>query len=254
MHRRHLLATALIAMVPRSLLPAPVSIADAVSHADTVASGWAFRAFAALGTAARDELATLSVRVWEFGSDGEAADAFAAAAGQLVAPEQPSGEIYIVDSRVITPIPGLDLPARLRTWTVVAGAAAVETSFGMVVMRRERFLWGMFARSGQGSGQESGLDSESLVGVADILADLALRLSDRQVQREEITTDEEGVFHGGLRDLLPDQDDVPDGMILEAQQASDGGGDDSGPPIPAVIELVRERTNSQEHNRGDLRV
>jgi hypothetical protein len=227
MQRRQLLATALIAMVPRSLFPAPGSIPDAAPHAEAIASGWAFRAFAAPGTAARSELATLNVKVWEFRTGEEAADAFAAA-GQLVVLEQPAGEIYVQDTQLITPIPDLDLPAELLTYTIVAGAAAVETSFGMAVMQRDRFLWGMFARSGHEAEQVSGPGGESSFGMADIVTDLAVRLANRQIRREEVTTDEEGMFHGGLWDLLPDWDDVPDDMILEAQDASDGHNDGAG--------------------------
>lgn len=233
MHRRHLMTTAFIAMVPRSLLASPVGAIHArlESEAEDVAVAQAFRAFAVPGMAERNEIAALNAKVWEFRNDGDAADAFADAAEQLAPEQQPYGEIYVIDTWLITPVPGLDLPARLLTWRIVAGAAAVETSYGMVIVRRDRFLWGLFAQSGQGSG----LGSTSFAGPGEILADLAVRLSDRQVQGEDVTRDDNGPFRGGLWDLLPELDDVPDGMVLAEQRIEDDSADPATRCRPGLL-------------------
>lgn len=226
MDRRHLIATSFIALCSSFRLATPGSAVSQGAESNEPPIRQAFRAFSAPGTAARDELAMLNARIWEFRSDRSAANAFADAAERLEPPEQPFGEIYVMDTRIVTSIPGLDLSARLLTWTIVAGAAAVETSFGMVVMQRDRFVWGMFAKTGQ--------DSTSFSGLGDIITDLAVRLADRQVQREEVTVDDDGLFRGGLWDLLPDEADVPAGMTLEDQRTDDL--DDPGTLIATRID------------------
>lgn len=230
MHRRHLMTTALITLIPRTPLSAPVGTVHSVSNAEDVAVARASRAFVAPGMAEPDELAALNAKVWEFASEGEAAAVFAVAAEQLAPEQQPFGEIYVIDIRVITPIPGLDVPARLLTWRIVAGAAAVETSYGMVIMHRDRFLWGLFAQSGLASG----VGSTSFAGPGEILADLAVRLSDRQVRREDVTRDDDGLFRGGLWDLLPELDDVPDGMELADQRIKDDSAGSGTPTAPCA--------------------
>lgn len=221
MHRRHLMATALIALIPRFPLATPVAAIHArlESEAEDVAVARAFRAFAVPGLAERNEIAALNTKVWEFRNDSDAADAFADAAEQLAPEQQSYGEVYVVDTRLIAPVPGLALPSGLLTWKVVAGAAAVETSYGMVILCRDRFLWALFARSGH----DSGPGSTSVAGPGKILADLAIRLSDRHVRREDVIRDDDCLLHGGLWDLLPGPADVPDGMELADQRVDAGG-------------------------------
>jgi hypothetical protein len=77
--------------------------------------------------------------------------------------------------------------------------------------------------------------------MADIVTDLAVRLAGRQIRREEVAADEDGMFHGGLRALLPDCDDVPNGMILDEQRAPGGGGDIPGTPISTAVGRAGER-------------
>lgn len=213
MHRRHLLAAALTTLIPRSL---PVSAAAP----DETAVSWVFRAFAVPSIAARDELAVLNVKVWEFGSCREAADAFAVAVTHLEAPVPSANEeVSVVDMPVIAPAPDL----KIHTYTTVAGAAAVATSYGVAVMRRADFLWVIRASTGQGS--------EFFGGLAGIMSDLASRLADRRIQVWEVTMDDDGLFRGGLWDLLPDLEDVPGRMILSEQRS---GGDVEIPATPVA--------------------
>lgn len=218
MHRRHLLATALVAAAGGPL----AGRVHAQRQGDGSAPAWALRAFAAPGMAAGDELATLNARVWACGNDVAATAAFATMAGWLLPPEPPPGEFSVVDTRVVTPVPALDVPARLVAWTVVAGAAAVETSFALLAMHRGRFVWGLAAQSGHGDAPFHGL--------GDILTDLGIRLSSREIEGDDVTTDSDGLFRGGLWDLLPDLDDLPPGTVLAEQRVGSGGIDPPTPP------------------------
>lgn len=112
------------------------------------------------------------------------------------------------------------VPYRFATYTTVAGAAAFEADHAVGVVRRGTVVW-LYVAQGHGAAE-----------IADTVGEIAAAMPEREISVVGVTIDELGQHRGGLWDLLPTLDDVPAGLILDAEVSPDGRFNALGTPIP----------------------
>ena len=154
-----------------------------------------------------DGVRSVTVRVSRW-ADPELAETYRQEAIHAAGSNLPLGEFYQSEP-VDHPIPDDQsmYPASARSWYTTVGAAGYVTEWVLLAVRNETLVWEV---------RVSGAEGTPLL---DLAIDLAFTLTSREAGDDLFT-------------LLPDDDDVPEGLALEYRKSPEGTFDAEGNSIP----------------------